>query len=581
MLGVLLCWLLASFVFVSFGDAFLRIYNKVCRRNESYNPTDIFLFGMFVSCGFVSVWSLWMPSNQIILSILILLAVAYQAFNKKRLAESIYSAKRYVRSLGKLQILLFCVAFVSFLLYCTWTVIRHDPSMYHFQMVRWNEEYPVIPGLANIEERFGFNSNYFLLSAVFSFRFLLGEPLYSLQGLLGLYIAFWIIKQVIANDYSLKSVLLSAFYVVFIYINTVNLRVTSSDIIPNLVVFYLFAKLITDTSQIKKSFLLYLFVPVALATFKLSAGGFFLIALLPVYLLIKSGTYKPLLFVAAASIFVIVPWLTRNVIMSGWLIFPLHVIDLFSVDWKVPSAFLQMESEYINKNSRLIFWELVNGSPKNEALRYHIIRYLHIATYGLLIVSPLLVALSVFIKRKTNDKLLYYIYAILTINIVIWWISAADPRFVNGALLITVFLVCILLLPDLKLKISGFNVLSVLPFIMIFYLFFDNVKWIKVSPVGKQSLVSSIIKPVYDSDQKREKGKPVYSAYELNNEVIIYVTDDSAGKCYDIIPCVKILDMAEFNFQDYKNLEARGTSIKHGFRYKLPEGYKYKPLYDE
>lgn len=43
---------------------------------------------------------------------------------------------------------------------------NYDSGLYHFSSIRWINEYPIVPGLANLHERLGFNQGYFLFVAL-------------------------------------------------------------------------------------------------------------------------------------------------------------------------------------------------------------------------------------------------------------------------------------------------------------------------------------------------------------------------------------------------------------------------------
>ena len=58
--------------------------------------------------------------------------------------------------------------------------MHYDTGLYHAQAIRWIEEYGVVPGLANLHSRFGYNSASFALSAFFSETWLIGRP--TLRG---------------------------------------------------------------------------------------------------------------------------------------------------------------------------------------------------------------------------------------------------------------------------------------------------------------------------------------------------------------------------------------------------------------
>jgi len=37
---------------------------------------------------------------------------------------------------------------------------------------------------------------------------------------------------------------------------------------------------------------------------------------------------------------ILTPWVARNIILSGYLVYPVPQIDLFSVDWKLPYQYV-------------------------------------------------------------------------------------------------------------------------------------------------------------------------------------------------------------------------------------------------
>lgn len=59
-----------------------------------------------------------------------------------------------------------------------------------------------------------------------------------------------------------------------------------------------------------------------------------ILALYPAVCLIRSKEWKKIGIYLLCGCVVLAPWLVRNVLISGWLIYPFAAIDLFSVDWK-------------------------------------------------------------------------------------------------------------------------------------------------------------------------------------------------------------------------------------------------------
>ena len=93
---------------------------------------------------------------------------------------------------------------------------------------------------------------------------------------------------------------------------------------------------------------------VCVTTYKLSAGMLVLLALYPAILLIRQKEWKRIGLYVAAGLAVLIPWLVRNVVLTGWLIYPFEAVDLFSVDWKVPLELMQHDADQIKAWGRCL-----------------------------------------------------------------------------------------------------------------------------------------------------------------------------------------------------------------------------------
>lgn len=65
---------------------------------------------------------------------------------------------------------------------------HYDTDLYHAQSIRWIEEYGIAPGLGNLHHRLAYNSAFFSLQALFSWRFILGRSLHCVNGFLFLFL---------------------------------------------------------------------------------------------------------------------------------------------------------------------------------------------------------------------------------------------------------------------------------------------------------------------------------------------------------------------------------------------------------
>src|SRR5690606_32340088 len=106
-------------------------------------------------------------------------------------------------------------------------------------------------------ERFGFNSNYMLISAVYTLRFIFGEPIYGFQSFMCAAVMAWILIETFKSGFEIKRVIILLLYTAFILIDRHALSVTSTDIIPNLTIIYLAIKTVLYPHLVKRKLLFY------------------------------------------------------------------------------------------------------------------------------------------------------------------------------------------------------------------------------------------------------------------------------------------------------------------------------------
>lgn len=90
-------------------------------------------------------------------------------------------------------------------------------------------------------------------------------------------------------------------------------------------------------------------------TLKLTAGFILLLVIKPAYMLIKEKRWKNILLYIFMGILVIAPWLIRNVIISGYLLYPFPELDIFNVDWKIPAEMAAIDAAEIKTWGRGLY----------------------------------------------------------------------------------------------------------------------------------------------------------------------------------------------------------------------------------
>lgn len=579
MLAILTSFVIISYILLSLGDIFTAIYNKLCKTNEEYSILDTIILGISFISILLPLSSLWLPSNHYILLAYILISIIYWMLNRNRLLKYIKIIKCNFRKLTIFQIGFIAATLILFILYLTMGPTKYDSGFYHYQHIRWNEEYSVVPGLANLEDRFGFNSNSLLLSAIFTFRFLFGQAIHMLHNTFFVLILLWSINRLFRSNYELPYIFLFiSLFIIFILMNSkIMLSDSNTDAIPLLLTFYYIVKTSLTPKWINHQLLLAFILPVTLITFKLSCVVFCLISLIIFINCIKRKDKRIITFLLSSSLLIVGLWLIRNVIISGYLIYPLYQIDLFSFDWKVPkgTAILQKEHIYYWAKhiydseffDRLLIFDW-NGIIKLEFLRIA----LNFILFIFVMLSPLLFVLNRIKRYAAIDNNIYYIYAISLICLVFGYISAPDFRFLDGYIVGVFFLTINAILLYQKKGETSFTkygkatvVLICIACILItlkynmaiyktYFLYTDN------------EYTHLLYKPLmFDRGTK-------FTEYK-SGEITIYVTKKPGAEPGDILPATSSggLPFEPFlgdKIQDVKTIETRGRTLQEGFRTK-------------
>lgn len=437
---------------------------------------------------------------------------------------------------------------------------HYDTSLYHAQAIYWIEQYGVVPGLGNLHNRFAYNSAFMVLQALFSFRWLFEQSLHSMNGYI---CSFFVCYALLTNNiFKRKSFhladMLKIATIMYVCVSEVYISSPSSDTLTMLLLLYICTKWsefieknITDA--IPYTFLCIL--GVYAISVKLSAATCIVLAIYPVTLFVQRKQWKPIMANLLAGFIVVLPWLIRNVIISGYLIYPYPQIDLFNFDWKMPASVLTFDSREIIVWGRHSFDVARYGEPiwcwfsdwVQEALSIKLV-------VGMMSVIGLIIYLiREMIKRNPIcfERLILIIYSI--VGLVGWLFSSPLMRYGMVYLFIPTCILAEILLDR--------------------YVY--NHKFVR----GGVELTATIILIAYGStlvgDWKDLSSKPIFmqedyewkltKETELQEGVSIWFPVEGDQSSGDVFPCVPYVSMVE-------KIELRGNTLANGFR--MREEYK-------
>jgi hypothetical protein len=182
MMVLLAAWMVCIIVFLGIG---LLIRAAIVGRRA---PTGIASFacawcGFAICVGILQVWHLFLPVNGVATGALIFAGLC-------GIGSSRCAVRQFMRDVareGKLTI--------AFVLFAVWTADRglahggYDDLGYEWHSVHWIGTYPIVPGIGNLNQRFGFNNAHHLLAACMNLGPLEGRVHHALLGVFVLLVA--------------------------------------------------------------------------------------------------------------------------------------------------------------------------------------------------------------------------------------------------------------------------------------------------------------------------------------------------------------------------------------------------------
>lgn len=232
-------------------------------------------------------------------------------------------------------------------------VIHYDTGLYHAQSIRWIEEYGVVKGLGNLHCRLAYNSSSFALSALYSMAFAGGQSYHCAAGFVA-----WILAKVCMMEItgSLRhgrlrisdfARVMGIYYLVIIFDEMVS---PASDYFMVLLAFYIVIRFLELAEQETKEIIPYALLCVLgvfLVTVKLSAALILLLVIYPACRLLQGRRWKETAVCLLLGVVTALPYLIRNVLLSGWLVYPFTQIDLFDAAWKIPKGVADYDAKEI------------------------------------------------------------------------------------------------------------------------------------------------------------------------------------------------------------------------------------------
>lgn len=530
LVSVLLSWILALTAWLPIGYWILKISGLDIGKNPLQSLILAGVSGAALTSSILALLSLLLPLN-------VFIAVAVAIIGLVLFGKSFFSAiKELVKALKSISILSW-IGFGVILLISIYASIlpslNNDSGLYYIQFMKWIQSYPAVPGLANLHERFGFNSNWHLLNAAYDLSTVGAQTTNDLNGLL--FVLFGIGIFGTAATETKTSIWLFAGLSLFILLRF--LTSTAPDLPATLIPFVYLTHLVSEK---EKSSLPLLILLIAFAATVKLLSAIHIAAIIPVlYWTVKRGDAKALALSVIAGLVVSLPWFARNVVQTGYLVFPLESIDLFSFDWKVPAQLSENARDMVTTHARMGTYDLSTLSLETSQWfpTWLIVQSKTVlGFFGVALLGSLLLILDgavSMIRTKSNPEKIIQFFVALTLlcSVAFWWKSGPNPRFIYGIVLFSFTYILYFFAGKIDLP----KVWKLLPFVSLLPLLMMT------------RTVSSEAPPMQPSNFKSFNVSGVSVSYPENSD-----------KCWDKeLPCSN---------QKRDEFEFRGKTLGDGFK---------------
>ena len=553
MVFTLLSWLYIGLISFVYGMAVFSIaYLKKPEKRIGRSPDLVVLTGFMLATVYAQFFSLFGRVGTAANVVLAAVGVILVFLCRKTYVQYFREIKEQTSLFRFLFVLAIAGAsIVTILLFDIQGNLHYDTDLYHAQSVRWIEEVGVVPGLGNLHNRFAYNSSFFAAQALFSLKFLVGQSLHSLNGFITVFmliyaiagIRSWKKKRVECGDFIRLGIVWYIFY--FKYYTTS----VCSDNSAMLFVMYIVAgwlDLLSDKEQEEDPYIDLAMLAVFSVTLKLSVAPIALLVIKPVISVLRRKDYRKFGICAGYAFLIVLPFLIRNVIISGYLLYPYSFLDLFPVDWKMPAEVVAYDSKEIMVWGRGLYevekadWPIIRWFPNwyNTVLEpeFKWLLWLDFISLGVLFFQSMWMAY----KRKWDEIL---VNGVSVVAFLMWLFTAPLVRY-------------------------GFAYLILLPAVSL-------PRLVQIIPKGYLAAGFAVwvvtLNMCYDLNKagRRQEEYPVYLPMDYSDEfvceeagtlagVTIYTPTEGDRTGYHYFPSTPRLN---------EGVEARGDNLKMGFRW--------------
>lgn len=552
--------ILLSWIYILFTTINLGFFFDKTLKLKVKNFLVISILGLFSITIIASIWAIFGRINFEFHIAILLLNFALIIFNKSEILSIYRSFFNEIKKLEKsLKIFLGIITFFI-IAQCASIPYAVDNESYYIQSIKWINEFGFVKGLANIHFFLGQTSGWHVTQSAFNFSFLY-DKFNDLSGfclLLGNIFAVQKLHYFFKNQDKINLIIgLFPLANVFLF---QFISAPSPDMPIYVFTFIIFAYYLENYGKINNETFNLIFVLVLFCLYiKTTAVG---LCLLPIVILLQNYKEIKIYKITFIAVLILGLFVAKNIIVTGYMLFPMTNNFGFVSDYQIPEKIAVLYYSLTKYFAYSLTEEQFNQMTTLEVfLRWISMPKLHgifnkISLF-LVIFSPIL------IYRSLNQRRFWILYFIMSVQLLLLFLSSPQYRFFMNFILFFSFLWLAIFISKKKqiLILLGFSTFAT-AFVLFIPLNLKSLARNEHAIATSNFSIKNIIFPhqnsKYDTDFEQIENEHFYYNSPENIDFFWGTADGE-------IPCVNKKQIDYFDKKYNVKPQMRSDNLKDGF----------------
>jgi hypothetical protein len=421
MVLIFISWIYLFFTSVTLGIALAKFV-----KIKSADLVITSFLGLFLTTLLASTWSFFDGIDGTFHIVLLLFNIAFFIRNVQSFKQIIVEFRQDFSAFTGITKILFCLLFALMLAQCAGAPFIIDNESYYIQSIKWLNEYGLVKGLANLHLFFGQMSGWHITQSVFNFSFVY-DRFNDLNGYALMLLNFFAFKKL--STYFKKGNKMDLLFGLLPLCNVFFFAFISapSPDLPIYILSFLIFALYIDTKSKPEAFAILMLLALFAIFIKVTA---IVLLVFPTIVLIRNfpEVKKNILTVGALALFTLALFIAKNVMLTGYPLFPLAFLRCDRFDYTLPAVIRNyFFSAPMMHSFYMPFSAFENASLSDCFKHYFLHNGLGSIIGGLSIIMALISPLV--ISKMKAKKTIKTIYGVFLLLLVLLCLSSPQYRF--------------------------------------------------------------------------------------------------------------------------------------------------------